>query len=153
MNVPSEHSKPFTILVADDDRDDWLLIEDAFSEGGSPIQLRFVQDGEELMDYLLHGGDYGGSVSAPRPALILLDLKMPKKSGLEVLREIKATPDLQRIPVVIFTGSADRHNIARSYEAGASSFIFKPTAFDALLDIVKSITEYWFRIVVLPDRN
>lgn len=138
-----------TILVAEDDADDCLLMQDAFTESGFVGTIRFVADGEELMDRLLHRGKHA-KTDDPKPDLILLDLNMPRKDGREALAEIRRHPDLCRLPVVIFTTSKADTDIARVYELGANSFITKPAAFNGLIATVKLITNYWFEIVELP---
>jgi len=138
------------ILMADDDADDRLLARDAIAESKMPIELHFVENGEELMAYLHRRGKYS-AVSAPRPGLILLDLNMPKKDGREALREIKAHPELRRIPVVILTTSQADTDIVQLYEMGANSFITKPVSFEALVNVMRAVGNYWFETVELPD--
>ena len=137
------------ILMAEDDADDCLLMQDAITEAGYTGQIRFVHDGQELMDHLLHRGKHANT-DAPRPDLILLDLNMPRKDGREALAEIRHHPELRRLPVVVFTTSKADTDIARVYELGANSFVTKPVAFDALVNTVKSLANYWFGIVELP---
>ena len=139
-----------TILVADDDADDRLLIKDAFDENDVSNPLAFVNDGEELMDYLHRRGAYERLRNAPLPGIILLDLNMPKKDGRTALKEIKADETLQRIPVVVLTTSKADEDIVRTYGLGVSSFISKPVTFEGLCDVVKTLSHYWFEIVVLP---
>ncbi len=146
----SASPKSNVILMADDDADDRLLVTDAFTDSDFPGELRFVEDGEELLDYLFHRGKYESPTTAPRPRLILLDLNMPKKDGREVLREIKTDPDLRRIPVVVLTTSQADTDIGGVYELGANSFITKPVKFDALVKVMKALDQYWFGIVELP---
>ena len=143
-------AKTNVIVMADDDADDRLLAKDAFAEACMQGDLHFVEDGEDLLDYLFHRGKYDAAASAPRPRLILLDLNMPKKDGREVLREIRADPDLRRIPVVVLTTSQADTDIAIIYELGANSFITKPVKFDALVKVLKVIDEYWFHTVEIP---
>jgi len=138
------------ILMADDDADDRLLARDAIAESKMPIELHFVENGEDLMAYLHRRGKYS-AVSAPRPGLILLDLNMPKKDGREALREIKAHPELRRIPVVILTTSQADTDIVQLYEMGANSFITKPVSFEALVNVMRAVGNYWFETVELPD--
>ena len=138
------------ILMAEDDADDRLLVQDAFAECGSAGKVRFVADGEELVDYLLRRGKYEPAASSPRPDLILLDLNMPRKDGREALREIRAHTELRRVPVVVFTTSRADTDIERVYELGANSFITKPAGFDALVAIISKLTGYWFGTVELP---
>ena len=144
------HSKPITILIADDDSDDREMIKEALFINRLSNDLRFVQDGEELMDYLLRKGKYSTVESSPRPGLILLDLNMPKKDGREALNEIKNLPGLRSIPVVILTTSKTEEDIYRTYDLGVNSFITKPVKFDALVNIVSGLGKYWFEIVELP---
>ncbi len=143
-------AKPNVILMADDDDDDRLLAQDALSESQVPGELHFVKNGEELMDYLFRRGHYANGNAAPRPALILLDLNMPLKDGREALREIKADPDLRRIPVVVLTTSKADTDIGTIYELGANSFISKPFQFEALVNVMKALGQYWFGTVELP---
>jgi CheY-like chemotaxis protein len=150
--LPDE-SRAVTILMAEDDADDRVLARDAMQESRSANHLRFVEDGQELMDYLTRSGTYARR-DAPRPALILLDLNMPRKDGREALREIKSDPELRHIPVVVLTTSKTEEDVARAYDLGANSFITKPVTFDGLVEIVRTIDRYWFNIVELPgDRS
>ena len=142
--------KPLTILVADDDEDDRSFIRKAWNKSRAANDLRFVNDGEELTEYLNHSGKYSDPASAPRPAVILLDLNMPKKDGREVLREIKANPELRHIPVIVLTTSQVDEDICRSYDLGANSYITKPATFVALADVLQVLERYWIDIVHLP---
>ena len=144
--------KPNIILMAEDDSDDRLLAQDALTESGLGTEVRFVEDGVQLMDYLKHRNKFNGSGSSPRPGLIILDLNMPKKDGREALQEIKADAELRKIPVVVLTTSTADLDILRVYELGANSFITKPTAFDSLVGVMRSIGQYWFNVVVLPTK-
>ncbi len=139
-----------TILMADDDRDDCLLVKDAFKESRLVNELRFVDNGEELLDYLHHRGKFKGVNRSPRPGLILLDLNMPKLDGREALKVIKSDPALRSIPVVILTTSSQEEDILRSYNTGANSYITKPVTFEGLVKVMKSLGQYWFEIVELP---
>ena len=141
------------ILMAEDDADDRLLVQDAFAECGARDRVRFVADGEELVDYLLHRGKYEQAGTSPRPDLILLDLNMPRKDGREVLKEIRAHRHLRSVPVVVFTTSRADKDIERVYELGANSFVTKPAGFDALVATVTRITGYWFDTVELPTTH
>lgn len=143
-------AKTNVILMADDDDDDRLLTRDAVAEAGLDGDLHFVQNGEELLDYLLHRGRYEAPAAAPRPGLILLDLNMPLKDGREALREIRADPELRRIPVVVLTTSKADTDIGAIYELGANSFISKPFQFEALVTVMKMLGQYWFKTVELP---
>lgn len=143
-----QNTKPITILLADDDADDRLLVREAFEENHLLNALDMVEDGEELMDYLRRRGKFAGQ--AARPGMILLDLNMPRKSGLEALREIKADADLRTIPVIILTTSKAEEDVIRSYELGVNSFIVKPVTFESLVELVKTLGRYWFQMVELP---
>jgi len=144
--------KPINILMADDDPDDQLMTKEAFEENRMVNKLSFVSDGEELMDYLQHRGKFNAQ-NAPKPGLILLDLNMPKKDGRMALKEIKADPNLKRIPVVVLTTSKSDEDIFKTYDLGVSSFITKPVTFEELVGVTKDIGQYWFGIVVLPKDN
>ncbi len=139
-----------TILMADDDEDDCMLAQEALTESRLANDLHFVRDGEQLMDYLYHRGEYTHGDRSPRPGLILLDLNMPRKDGREALKQIKADPDLRRIPIVILTTSRADEDVYRSYDLGANSFITKPVTFSGLVEVMKTIGKYWFEIVELP---
>jgi CheY-like chemotaxis protein len=142
--------KSAVILMADDDEDDRLLVKDAMAESGWAGDLFFVENGEELLNFLTHRGKYGNGAAAPRPGLILLDLNMPKKDGREALRDIRADSDLRRIPVVVLTTSKADTDVSTIYELGANSFITKPVQFDALVNVMKLLGQYWFSTVELP---
>ncbi len=149
----AQPARSITILMADDDADDLLLVREALDENHLPADLWTVRDGMALMDYLRHRGRYAQPGEAPWPDLILLDLNMPKKDGLESLAEIRSDPELRRIPVVVFTTSNSKEDICRSYDMGANSFITKPTTFAGLVKLMGILGEYWLRIVSpLPER-
>ena len=142
-----------TVLVADDDEDDRDFIKKAWTKSRAASHLRFVEDGEELLEYLKQAGRYSNPASAPQPAVILLDLNMPRKDGRAALREIKANPELRHIPVIILTTSKAEEDICRSYDLGANSFITKPVTFGALVDVLQVLGRYWIEIVDLPAEN
>lgn len=145
-----DDKKPVTILVADDDADDCMMIRDALKENHLTNDLRFVSDGEELMDYLNGRGKFSGPGANPRPGLILLDLNMPRKDGREALKEIKENPKLRDIPIVVLTTSKAEEDVYRSYNLGVNSFITKPVTFESLVSITRDLGRYWFEIVELP---
>jgi two-component system, response regulator len=163
MERPVEHKKSqpaentltgrdralITILMADDDEDDRMMARDAMQEVRLENPLQFVEDGEQLMDYLHRRGQYTRQ-NAPRPGLILLDLNMPRKDGREALKEIKADPELRHIPIVVLTTSKAEEDICRTYDLGVNSFITKPVTFEGLIDVMKALKAYWFSIVALP---
>jgi CheY-like chemotaxis protein len=142
--------KPNVIVMAEDDVDDQLLVKEALSEAQWDADLRFVENGEELLDYLFHRGKYNGGSASPRPGLILLDLNMPRKDGRSVLKEIKNNEDLRRIPVVVLTTSKADTDIESIYQLGANSFISKPVQFEGLVNVMRLLGQYWFKAVQLP---
>jgi CheY-like chemotaxis protein len=137
--------------MADDDADDRMMTKEAFEENHLANDLRFVQNGVELMDYLKRRGQYSDLSTSPRPGLILLDLNMPKKDGREALEEIKQDPTLRSIPVVVLTTSKEEEDIHRSYQLHVNSYITKPVTFEALVVVVKTLGKYWLEIVRLPQ--
>ena len=146
-------TSPITILMADDDLEGRLLMQEAFDENRLGNNLRFVEDGEELMDYLHRRETYTNVDQSPRPDLILLDLNMPRKDGREALKEIKSDPELRRIPVVVLTTSQAEEDVFRTYDLGVNSYITKPVTFEGLTDVVKTLGDYWFTIVERPAVN
>lgn len=140
--------RSITIVVADDDPDDRMMIEEAFEENRLKNNLAFVEDGEQLIAYLKENGARGRRDPV---GVILLDLNMPRMDGREALKVIKSDPELQRIPVVVLTTSKAEEDILRTYDLGVSSFITKPVTFDALVEVVKVIGQYWIDIVALPS--
>jgi CheY-like chemotaxis protein len=144
--------RAFTILLADDDEEDRELTRDALGDPALADAMRFAVDGQDLMDYLTRSGPYEDPrADAPRPAIILLDLNMPKKDGWEALAEIKADASLRRIPVVVLTTSRDEEDVRRTYELGVSSFITKPVTFAGLVETMRTWTRYWFEMAELPN--
>ena len=144
-------TKPITILMADDDPEDRQLTKEAFDESLLKNDLRFVENGEEMLDYLNRRGKFTDPASSPRPGLILLDLNMPLKDGREALQEMKADPRFKSIRVVVMTTSQAEADIAHSYNLSASSYITKPVTFEALLEVIRVLGKYWLEIVQLPD--
>lgn len=128
-----------------------MLTQKAFELNRVGNDLRFVEDGEDLLDYLYQRGKYEGGADAPRPGIILLDLNMPRLDGREALEVIKRDPSLRRIPVVVMTTSEADQDIARSYDLGANSYVTKPVTFESLVQVIKALDQYWFDIVALPD--
>lgn len=130
------------VLMADDDADDCMLATEALGASGARATISFVEDGMELMDYLL-----GRSRSEANrlPDLVILDLNMPRKDGREALLEIKAEPTLQHIPIVILTTSQEEKDISFTMKAGVNSFVTKPTTFEEWVEIMKSLAEQWLK--------
>jgi CheY-like chemotaxis protein len=142
---------PITILVCDDDEDDRALTQQALEDAHITNRVRFVVDGEHLLDYLYQRGVFAGETGkAPRPGLILLDLNMPKMDGREALKVIKGDPTLRDIPVVVLTTSRLDADIVRSYQLGVNSFITKPVTFSGLVEAMGVLGRYWLEIVELP---
>jgi CheY-like chemotaxis protein len=146
----SDEAKLNIIVMAEDDADDRLLVKDAMAECKWQGELRFVENGEELLEYLQHRGKYGQTAKSPRPGLILLDLNMPKMDGREALKALKADADLRLIPVVVLTTSRADTDIEGIYGLGANSFISKPVRFEALVSVLRVLGQYWFNTVELP---
>lgn len=145
--------KAITILMADDDPDDRQLTKEAFEEARLVNDLRFVEDGVELLDYLLRRGKYTDPASSPRPGIILLDLNMPRKDGREALQELKQDARFRAIRVIILTTSKAEEDILRTYNLSAASYITKPVTFESLVDVVKTLGKYWLEIVELPENG
>jgi len=148
--MPPLPGKPITILMADDDPDDRQLTKEAFEECHLANDLRFVQDGVELMDYLLRRGKFTDPSTSPFPGLLLLDLNMPRMDGREALQQIKSNPQLRHLRVVVLTTSKSEEDIYKSYDMSASSYITKPVTFASLVDVIKTMGKYWLEIVELP---
>lgn len=140
-------AEPIEILIAEDNEDDLLLIEEAFGESKFLNLFHIVRDGEEAMTYLRRQGPYAG---AKRPGLVLLDINMPKMNGIEVLTEIKADPVLARLPVIIMTVSDREKDLVDSYSKGACSYIRKPVNFAKLCEVVSTFELYWTLVARIP---
>jgi len=141
------------ILLAEDDPDDRLLTRRALQKSRIANTIATVEDGEELMEYLRHEGEYEDPEDAPRPGLILLDLNMPRMDGREALKKIKSDPELRRIPVIVLTTSEAEQDILQSYDLGVNAFVTKPVTFDGLADAVQALGDFWFEIVKLPSER
>jgi CheY-like chemotaxis protein len=145
-----KNGKKLTLLIAEDDVDDRMLITKALSETFSQADLKCVENGEILLQYLNREGKYQDDVNFPFPQLILLDLNMPKKDGREALREIKSDSFLKKIPVIIFTTSKHEDDITVTYNMGSNSYITKPGSYEGLLALGKELENYWGNTVLLP---
>lgn len=145
------HRIPITILICDDDEGDRMLMQLAFDDAHISNDLRFVRDGDELLDYLYQRGEFGGETgAAPRPGLVLLDLDMPQTDGRATLNAIKTDPELRDIAVVMLTGSASDITITGTYPPGQTAFITKPVTCSGLIEALNELGAYWFEIVELP---
>lgn len=140
----------YCILIADDDTDDQYMMQQAFSTINLDENVRTVNDGVELLDYLNKRGKYKDTVLL-QPKVILLDLNMPKKDGRECLKEIKSNSRFNRIPIVIYSTSSNPDDISYAYQHGASSYITKPYSYQELINIMDTFKHYWFNIVKTAD--
>lgn len=141
---------PARILLVEDNRMDIELTLDAFREARLGNAVHVACNGQQALDYLFGRGECADRAAHPLPDLILLDLKMPGIDGFEVLRQIKATPGLRRLPVVILTSSKEEGDRALSYDGGANSYLVKPIGFDGFLDVVRRVEDYWLSLNVGP---
>lgn len=141
------------ILVADDDEEDCLIVQNAVRECRISNPLFFVKNGEETLDFLKNRGQYADANQFPMPGLLLLDLNMPKMNGWEVLEALQKDPDLSSLPVAILSTSESAADIERAYRLGASSYITKPLKFVDFVDLMKTLNHYWFEIVSLPNHR
>ena len=141
----------FIMLLVEDDPNDILLIQRAFAKACLVNPLKVVRDGEEALNYLAGSGDFSDRGRFPLPSLILLDLKLPRKSGLEILQWLRQQPALKHIPVIVLTSSKESSDVSRAYDLGANSYLVKPVGFEGLLELVKSIGMYWLILNKTPE--
>ena len=141
----------FIMLLVEDDPNDILLIQRAFAKACLVNPLKVVRDGEEALNYLSGTGDFADRGRFPLPSLILLDLKLPRKSGLEILQWLRQQPPLKHIPVIVLTSSKESSDVSRAYDLGANSYLVKPVGFEGLLELVKSIGMYWMILNKTPE--
>ena len=135
------------VLLVEDDPGDVLLAQEAFAQSAVSSQLHVAEDGDQAIGFLRQTGPYA---SAPRPGLILLDLNLPRRGGLEILAELKADDDLKTIPVVVLTTSAAQDDILRSYQLHASAYVTKPTGFDLFIDALRKVDNFYLALARLP---
>lgn len=138
------------ILLVEDNKMDIALTLDAFRDATVSSEIQVAHNGEEALQYLFGEGKYADRESFPMPDIVLLDLKMPGIGGFEVLKKVKVTPEIKRIPIIILTSSRDEGDRAESYDNGANSYLLKPISFDGFLDVVKKVTDYWVSLNVEP---
>ena len=143
-------TKNHSVLLVEDDPDDVLLTQRAFRKLGVPTSMQVVGDGEQALAYLMGGGDYADRERFPLPDLMLLDLKLPRRSGFEVLEWLRAQPGLRRLPVVVLTGSRESVDVNRALDLGANSYLVKPVGFDDLLEVVRTLRLYWLGLNERP---
>ncbi len=142
--------KPIIILMADDDSEDCMLAQEALAHINMEHEVHTVPDGAALMDYLYRRAPYEALKDRPLPGLILLDLNMPRMSGMDALQKIKSDPLLRRIPTVVLTSSEMEEDVQQSYDFGANSFVTKSVTYNSLVDVVEEIGKYWLEVVQLP---
>ena len=146
MNT-SEH----TILAAEDNPDEALLLERACRKANLHNPLHVARDGQEVIDYLMHQGNFSDAMRYPLPALLLLDLKMPRKNGFEVLEWLRQQPGLRRLIVVVLTSSNQVADVNRAYDLGSNSYLVKPAGFETLIEMMKDVNHYWLELNERPD--
>jgi CheY-like chemotaxis protein len=146
-------AKAAQILLVEDNRMDVELTLDAFREGKLANIVHVARDGQEALDYMFAAGRYADRARYPLPDLILLDLKLPRIDGHEVLQSLKTTPVVKRVPVIVLTSSKEEGDRALSYDCGANSYLVKPVSFDGFLDVVRKVQDYWLVLNVGPPER
>jgi CheY-like chemotaxis protein len=140
------------VLVAEDNPDDALLLRRALEKAGIRARVQIVADGEELLLYLQGRGTYGNRALSPLPSLIILDLKMPRKTGLEVLEWLNCNRDISIVPTIVLSASNLENDVRAAYHLGANTYFVKPSTFDELVDTMRTVDIYWKKAVkVRPD--
>lgn len=143
VSMYKEHNDPFTILVVEDNAEEVILLRRAFQRTGMDIAVHFVSNGEEAIDYLSGADSYRDRAHFPEPDLVIMDLKMPRKGGFEVLEWFRNLQEGALIPVIVLTASSRESDIQRAYSLGASSYFIKPTSFDEFRGMIKAVYDYW----------
>ena len=143
----------YDILLVEDNPDDVELTRLAFAEVGGAHRLQAVSDGAEALDYLLARGRHAGRDGTDLPALVLLDLNLPRLDGRDVLKALRADPATQRLPIVVLTTSAEPDDVDQAYTLGANSFIQKPVEYERFVEVVRQIGRYWLTINLPPGRD
>jgi CheY-like chemotaxis protein len=139
-----------SILLVEDDPNDILFVQRAFKQANIKTSIHIVNDGDTAVSYLSGTGDYNNRDLYPLPTLILLDLKLPRRSGIEILEWIRQQPDIRRIPVVVLTSSRESIDLERSYDLGVNSYLVKPVKFEALSNMIEAIDTYWLQLNEYP---
>jgi CheY-like chemotaxis protein len=139
-----------TILFVEDNRMDIELTLDAFREAHLPNPIQIVRDGQDALDYMLGMGQFTDRTAYPLPALILLDLKLPRVDGLQVLRTLKTTPKVRRIPTIVLTSSKEEGDLTLSYDLGVNSYLVKPISYDGFIRVIQSLDDYWLHLNLPP---
>jgi CheY-like chemotaxis protein len=145
---PLAAKRPARVLLVEDNEADVRLTREALRESGDTLRLSAVGDGEQALAYLRREGGYAETA---RPDLVLLDLNLPRKNGLEVLEEMRADPSLAAIPVIVLTSSAARQDVEACYARGANAFVVKPLELDAFMDLIEAIRRFWLEVAQLPS--
>jgi len=143
--------KVHSILMAEDDDNDVFFLERAFKQAQVANPLHRVKDGEEALAYLKGEGTYASREKFPLPHLMLLDLKMPRKNGFEVIQWIRQQPGLKRMPLVVLTSSKEDPDVNRAYELGANTYLVKPVKFEGLVDMMRALNLYWLIMAETPN--
>jgi CheY-like chemotaxis protein len=146
-------TRPIRVLVVEDNAGDVDLIKDTLEASSSPLDIAVVRDGVEAVDYLLRRRRYSDARSAPPPDFVLLDLNLPKMSGLDVLREARQSESLRSLPIVVITSSDAPHDIDKSYALGASSYVTKPVELAEFQLMMKAVCDFWCRVTRFPERE
>lgn len=144
-------NEDYMILIVEDSDEDFYIEKRGLEKSGVANHIYRCVDGQDAINFLYHHEPYLDEKMYPRPDVIFLDLNLPKKNGIEVLKQIKQTPHLQKIPVIVLTTSGDNMDVSLSYSAGASSYIQKPIDATLFMEAIQRIKKYWFEIVVLPN--
>jgi CheY-like chemotaxis protein len=151
--MPAKVASSVPILVADDDAQDTMLVEMAVERAALSLRLESVRDGEEAIDYLMGRKQFADRQAHPFPKMLLLDLKMPRVNGFDVLEFVRREPKLKQLPVVIFSSSDDPKDIQRAYDGGANSYLCKPHSNDDLSALLKALEEYWCKFNHFPPSH
>jgi CheY-like chemotaxis protein len=150
MNTAMSSIKMHSVLLAEDDENDFFFMERSFKQAQIANPLIRVRDGEEAMEYLRGDGIYADREKFPLPAIMLLDLKMPRRNGFEVISWLRSQPGLKRLPLVVLTSSREDPDINRAYELGANTYLVKPVKFEGLVEMMKALNFYWFMLSEKP---
>jgi DNA-binding response OmpR family regulator len=142
---------PTAILIAEDDDNDVFFVERAFKQLEVPNPRRRVKDGEDAIAYLRGDGEFSDRQQHPLPCFLLLDLKMPRKNGFEVITWIRGQPGLKRLPIAILTSSREEPDINHAYDLGANTYLVKPVKFDELVETIKALNLFWLHLAKTPD--
>lgn len=139
------------ILLVEDDSNDILFVQRAFRKAGTAHTIQIVEDGDAAVEYLSGVNEYADRDHYPLPSLVLLDLKLPRRSGIEILQWMKQQPTIRRIPVIVLTSSKESLDVNLSYDLGVNSYLVKPASFKALAGMIEAINAYWFKLNEYPS--